>query len=108
MHNNIKMSNTKNKNEIHLRSPGPVLPGSISTAMARCGKKICKCHGNPAYRHGPYYRWTGFIEGKKTTVTLTKEEAGECKKRIKNFKTLQTALAKIIQAAIETAPWTER
>lgn len=105
MHNSIKMSSANN---IHLSSPGPILPGSVSTARARCGKPTCKCREDPAHRHGPYYRWTGIIDERKTTVTLTQEEAKECVRRIKNFKKLQVRLATVINAALETAPWTQR
>lgn len=105
MYNSIKMSSAS---AIHLISPGPILPGSVSTAMARCGKQTCKCWEDPSQRHGPYYRWTGIIDGKKTTVTLTQEEAQACQQRIKNFKKLQARLAKVITVALETAPWTQR
>jgi hypothetical protein len=76
--------------------------------MARCGKQTCKCREDPSQRHGPYYRWTGIIDGKKTTVTLTQEEAQACQQRIKNFKKLQARLAKVITVALEAAPWTQR
>ena len=105
MHYDVKMPVAS---EIQLNSPAPILPGSVSTAMARCGKKTCKCHENLSQRHGPYYRWTGLIDGKRKTVTLTRVEAKECQRRIKNFKKLQAALAKIVKAALKTAPWTDR
>lgn len=105
MHNSIKMSSAK---LIHLRVPGLILPGSVSTATPRCGKHTCKCWDDPAHRHGPYYRWTGIIDEKKTTVTLTQEEAKECARRIQNFRTLQARVARVIKEALEIAPWTQR
>ena len=105
MHTSVKMSR---RDEILLVSPGPLLPGSVSTAFARCGKTACKCREDASQRHGPYYRWTGLIDGKKTTVTLSEAEAEECGRRIKNFKKLQATLAKMLKAAIDTAPWTQR
>jgi len=105
MYYSIKMPRVK---MLHLRSPGPILPGSVSTARARCGKQTCKCRDNPTHRHGPYYRWTGIIDEKKTTVTLTQEEAKECARRIQNFRKLQARLATVIKEALETAPWTQR
>lgn len=105
MHIGVKMST---RDEIRLTSPGPILPGSVTTAMARCGKTTCKCREDPSQRHGPYYRWTGLIDGKKTTVTLTAEEAKECQRRIRNLQKLQAMLAKIVRAALQTAPWTQR
>jgi hypothetical protein len=96
------------EDEIKITFSGPILPGSVSTAMARCAKKTCKCRDDPSQRHGPYYRWTGLIDGKKTTVTPAPEEAKECQRRIKNFKKPQAVPAKMVQAALEAAPRTQR
>src|SRR2546422_3981614 len=44
----------------------PILPGSISTARSQCGNKGCSCRKRRSPRlHGTYYRWTGFIDGKR-------------------------------------------
>ena len=96
------------KQRIAISVPGPVLPGTISTAMAKCGKKNCRCWTDTEYLHGPYYRWTGAIDGKQTTVTLTKNEADECSRRIERWKKLQRKLALIVTEALEGAPWNER
>ena len=50
----------------------PFLSGSISTAEGRCGKSNCACKAKPPRLHGVYYRWTGFIDGKRTTKLLAK------------------------------------
>jgi len=105
MHISVKMSR---RDDVRIVLPGPLLPGSVSTAFARCGKTGCKCHSDASQRHGPYYRWTGLIDGKKTTVTLSEDEVDECERRIKNFKRLQATLAKMLKAALDTAPWTQR
>jgi len=76
--------------------------------MAKCGKKNCRCKVDPEFLHGPYYRWTGAIDGKQTTVTLTKMEAGECLRRIENWKKLQKKIALIKDQALQRAPWNER
>ncbi len=84
---------------------GAILPGCISTAMAKCGKAGCKCQTDETQRHGPYYRWTGKIDGRATTITLTKEEAKECEKRIKNLRRLQEKLDQATKEALDAAPW---
>ena len=61
---------------------GPILSGTISIAHAKCGKATCRCRQDSNYLHGPYYRWTGWINGKPTTKTVTEEVARECQKRI--------------------------
>ena len=96
------------KQKITLSISGPVLPGTVSTAMAKCGKKNCRCKTDPDCLHGPYYRWTGALDGKQTTITLSKEEADECSKRIENWKKLQEKIALIREQSLSRAPWNER
>jgi hypothetical protein len=90
----------------------PILPGSISTAESQCGKERCVCKRKRSPElHGVYYRWTGFIDGKrttKTTKTVSKEEALECKRRIKNFRNLQKEIERLLTEARAAAPWARR
>jgi len=85
---------------------GNILNGTVSTARSRCGKKNCACKSKKPRLHGPYYRWTGIIEGKRTTNTITKEVAKECRKRIQNYKKIQRQLDIILRQDLEVAPWT--
>ena len=93
--------------KVVISAPGPILPGAISTAHAKCGKATCRCHQDPNYRHGPYYRWTGWINGKPTTKTLSEEVARECQARIENYKELQQQIDKTVANALDHAPWTQ-
>ncbi|MBU1699151.1 MAG: hypothetical protein KJ927_04470 [Candidatus Eisenbacteria bacterium] len=86
---------------------GPVLPGSVSTAHSQCGKPNCACKGDPPRLHGIYYRWTGLIDGKRTTKTISRQTAMECKKRIRNYRKLQRQIAKLLRQSIIDAPWTQ-
>ncbi|MGB7591740.1 MAG: DUF6788 family protein [Terriglobia bacterium] len=86
----------------------PILPGSISTARSRCGKARCACKLKPHRLHGIYYRWTGFIEGRRTTKTVSKEVAQECIRRIRNYRRLQRGIEKLLRKALANAPWTSR
>jgi hypothetical protein len=103
------MSRTKitSGTRIAIVAAGPILPGSISTAKSRCGKANCICKARPPKLHGTYYRWTGFIEGKRTTKTISKEMAKECEKRIENYRVLQSKLDQIVEKALANAPWSE-
>jgi Family of unknown function (DUF6788) len=83
----------------------PLLPGSVSTARSRCGKPGCACKGTPARLHGTYYRWTGFINGKRTTKTVNRQSALECQRRIQNFRKLQRNIERMVRAALDEAPW---
>jgi uncharacterized protein DUF6788 len=90
----------------HIDIDGPILPGSISTALSQCGKEGCGCKKKRSPQlHGTYYRWTGFIEGKRTTRTITKEVAQECKRRIKRFRKLQKEIDALLAEALANAPW---
>ena len=94
------------KRIINISVRGKVLPGTISIAYSRCGKKNCACHDSDEPKlHGPYYRWTGCINGKPTTVTISEDSAEECRIRIKNYKRLMKKLERIKKKAIENAPW---
>lgn len=91
-----------------LRFEGPILPGSVSTARSRCGKARCACKLRPPRLHGIYYRWTGLIEGKRTTKTVSKGVAQECRRRIRNYRRLQRDIEKLLRTALANAPWTSR
>jgi len=105
----IKVKRTQEKKEcIEIKTAGPVLPGSVTSAMAKCGKSTCICQTDAEKRHGPYYRWTGVIDGRRTTVTITEQESNECRKRIKNWKRLQQELTLIVEKAMARAPWNDR
>jgi hypothetical protein len=86
----------------------PILPGSVSTARSRCGKARCACKLRPPRLHGIYFRWTGFIEGKRTTKTVSKEVAQECRRGIRNYRRLQRNIEKLLRIALAKAPWTSR
>ena len=91
--------------KIKIECDGPILAGSVSTAYARCGTPNCSCKSPEPKLHGPYYRWTGFINGKRTTKTITKDQAKECERRIKNYRRLQQKIDRLIEAAMKDAPW---
>jgi hypothetical protein len=95
------MSNKK----ITIAADGPILPGSVSVAESKCGKPNCVCKAKPPQLHGPFYRWTGVLNGKRTTKTISKEVARECARRIENYRRLQKKLDQLLEKALENAPW---
>lgn len=94
--------------KITLQITLPLLPGSLSVARSACGKPNCACKAKPPKLHGPYYRWTGFIGSKRTTKTLTPEQARQCRRRIANFRALEKQLQQLIRQAFQNAPWNQR
>src|SRR5215217_4979146 len=90
----------------HLNIVWPILSGSVSTAKSKCGKPGCACKRKRSPRlHGTYYRWTGFIAGRRTTKTISKEAAQECKRRIQSFRQVQKQLDALLAEALDDAPW---
>jgi hypothetical protein len=104
----MKAQKTETVKNITLTVKQPLLPGSLSTARSTCGKPQCACHRDPDKRHGVYYRWTGILEGKRTTKTLSQAEAHECQVRIKNYRELQKTIRGLIRQALKNAPWAKR
>jgi len=96
---------SRRKTRITIVAEGPILPGTISTAISKCGKPNCACKAIPPKLHGPYYRWTGFMNGKQTTKTISLEVAEECQRRINNYRALQKKLEQIVEDAFANAPW---
>jgi hypothetical protein len=109
MYIGIRMSSKKSSGttKITIVAEGPILSGSVSTAKSQCGKPNCACKASPPKLHGTYYRWTGFLKGKRTTKTISRETAEECERRIKNYRALQAQLEQIMEEALENAPWNE-
>lgn len=93
---------------ISLRVRLPLLPGSLSTARSTCGKPNCACKAKPPKLHGPYHRWTGFIQGKRTTKTLSAEQARQCRLRIRNYRALEKQIDQLLRQALQQAPWNAR
>lgn len=104
----MKLQKDENIKNITITVKLPLLPGSLSTARSTCGKPQCACHRHPDKRHGVYYRWTGILEGKRTTKTLSQAESSECQARIKNYRELQKTISALIRQSLKNAPWTKR
>jgi len=54
-----------------------VLYGSLVGRMMRCGKKGCRCHRDPPYRHGPMYYLSDNRGGKTRWVYVRQGKVAE-------------------------------
>ena len=104
----MKISKAQSFHTVTITVTLPILSGSISTARSTCGKPQCACHQDPAKRHGVYYRWTGLLKGKRTTKTLSQDEARACQSLIQNYRALQRSIDALLQQSLAQAPWTHR
>jgi len=59
-----------------LQKLGFVCVGSLQTRHLECGKAKCRCHEDPANRHGPYHYWTRKVAGKTVAVLVSEEDLG--------------------------------
>ena len=91
--------------EKNIRIKLPILDGSVSTATAKCGNKNCGCQKDKKKWHGPYYRWTGKIGEKRTTVTLSEDQAKECEKWIASCRDLLLQIETLLKKTKNDAPW---
>lgn len=57
-----------------LQDVGFVCVGSLQTRYLSCGNASCRCHQDPAKRHGPYHYWTRKVKGRTVTVLLKQEQ----------------------------------
>jgi hypothetical protein len=54
---------------------GFLLTGSLQSRFFECTRDNgCRCHDDPAHRHGPYHYWTRAEKGKHMSVGVPKEQ----------------------------------
>ena len=100
------MARPKIVNLVSVTAPGPILYGTLAQLRTRCGKNNCACHsGKSEDLHGPYYQWSGIVQGKHVTRKVSKEVAEECLRRINNYRTLLEKIDELKKHALEIAPW---
>jgi hypothetical protein len=93
--------------KVSLYVDGPILHGTVYKSLVKCGKKSCGCAKDRKKVH-PAYQWSGNIDGRNTSRSLTKDMFLECKKRTKNYRKLKELLNKEIDKAIKNAPWVKK
>ena len=61
--------------------------GTLLKSLMKCGKPSCRCHEDPAARHGPYYRWGHMRAGKLVQRYVSAEQAVALRQSIANYRT---------------------
>ena len=68
---------------------GFALPGSVRSRFFECTRRNnCRCHDDPANRHGPYHYWTGTVQGRQTSVSVSAEQLVVVQEWIDNARAL--------------------
>jgi hypothetical protein len=70
-----------------------VASGMVSTRTKPCGRPNCRCAGNPAAYHGPYYEWHHYQDGHLVHKTVTPEQYAVLEGAVANFREIQRLLA---------------
>jgi hypothetical protein len=89
--------------QAQLAEIGPVLPGTISIAMNRCGKPNCACHADPPRLHGPYVTWTRKVNGKTVTRRLTREQVERYQPWFENNRRLGQLISELEALSLDAA-----
>ena len=95
------MANTKTNIVID----GPLLRGWMYTNGNKCSDPGCLCQSDPSKRHGLYHRWSGTVNGKLMTRSISKEAAEECRRRIENYKAVLKKIDELVNDEIAKEPW---
>jgi hypothetical protein len=66
--------------------------GTLYEHRSRCGKPGCRCAGNPAARHGPYYDWGHMQGGKLVRRRLSAEQAQLMRQALANYRKVKKLL----------------
>jgi len=72
-----------------IRDLGFIATGSVIERYTVCGTPGCRCHGDPATRHGPYFQYTRKVDGKTLTRRLDAEQADRHREWIANRRRLE-------------------
>jgi len=68
---------------------GFALPGSVQSRFFECTRRNnCRCHDDPANRHGPYHYWTRKVQGKTVSISLTDEQLAVVREWIESGRRL--------------------
>lgn len=80
---------------------GFALPGSVQSRFFECTRRNnCRCHDDPANRHGPYHYWTRTVRGKTVSVGLTDEQLVVVRQWIENGRTLERAVKQMQEESL--------
>ena len=69
-----------------------VCSGTLTHRTMRCGKPTCRCHRDPATRHGPYDYWARLEGGKLVSRLLTPDQAQTVRLAIANLREIRALL----------------
>ncbi len=73
----------------------PLLAGSLVKQFVICGKPGCRCRGGR--KHGPLFYLYWKEQGRSRSLYVPRDQVGELRRRIQNYRRLQRELARRLQ-----------
>ena len=87
------------------------LPGSLVERTTRCSTPTCRCHSDPALRHGPYLSWIRKVGTKTVTHALSGDQAERYQPWFENSRRLRELVGELqalsVQVIADTEGWEE-
>lgn len=82
----------------HISELGDFQPGSITSAVRRCGKPGCHCAKPDDPGHGPHFQLTRKIDGKTATQNLPSPAAvRKAESEIAEYRRFQTLTGELVE-----------
>ena len=69
-----------------------VCSGTLLKRWRACGKPNCRCARNPAARHGPYYEWNRYLDGRLRHTIVSPDDVEEVRRVMDNYQQVLTLL----------------
>jgi hypothetical protein len=82
---------------------GFVARGSVVSATTTCSSKGCRCHTDPARRHGPYWQLSRSSGGTTQTRRLSEAEAQLYQAWIANRRRAEALLNELEELSVQAA-----
>lgn len=80
---------------------GYALPGNVRSRFFECTRRNnCRCHDDPANRHGPYHYWTGSTHGGQMHVNVTAAQLALIQEWIDNGRALSRVVKQMQQESL--------
>jgi hypothetical protein len=77
-----------------------ILPGGLVERMTQCGKRNCRCNGEPPQLHGPYVQWGYSQGGERITRRLSARQVEHYRPAIERGRQFMELLAELDELEI--------
>ena len=79
-----------------------ICSGTLLERTKTCGKPNCRCASDPDARHGPYYEWNRWEEGKLRHRLVSADQAKKISKAMDNYQRILELFARWEEETIKS------